>query len=103
MKTLTKESHTSVVHDFLLVSATDFLVVNRFTRFGVDPTNVESAILETSVEVLDVTHHPCHFDTPFERQTTLSLHLPPCARRSPWPNFSEASNNDDLIKVDDIT
>lgn len=102
MKTLTEEPHTSVIHDFFLVPATDVLVVNRLARFGVDPAYVESAILETSVEVLDITHHPCHFDTPFERQTTLSLHLPPCARRSPWSNFSEASNNDDLIKVDDI-
>src|SRR6266571_8989153 len=101
-KTLTEEAHTSVVHDLLLVLATDVLVINRLACFGVNPANVEPAILETSVEVFDVTHHPRHFDAPFERQTTLSLHLPPCARRSPWSNFSEARDNNDLIKVDDI-
>ena len=97
IKGLTEEPHTGVVHDFLLVTPTDVLVINRLARFGVNPTNVDSAIFETSVEVFDVTHHPRHFDAAFERQTTLSLHFPPCARRSPWPNFSEASNNNDLI------
>ena len=100
---LTEESHTSVVHDFLLIPSTDVLVINRLARFGVNPANVECAILETSVEVFDVTHHPRHFDAPFECQTTLGLHLPSCARRSPWSNFSEASDNNNLIEVDDIT
>ena len=32
----------------------------------------------------DITHHPCRLDASFKRQTTTCLHLPPCARRSPW-------------------
>src|SRR6266404_771892 len=101
-KVLTKEAHTSVVHDLFLVTTTDVLVINRLARLGVNPTNVECAVLETSVKVLDVTHHPRHFDAPFKRQTTLSLHLPPCTRGSPWANFSETRDDNDLIEVDDV-
>ena len=91
-----------MVHDFLLIPATDVLVINRLARFGVNPADVERAILEATVEVFDVAHHPRHFDAPFECQTTFGLHLPSCARRSPWSNFSKPSYDNDFIEVDDI-
>jgi hypothetical protein len=41
-------------------------------------------------------------DESVKRQMTLRLHLPPRARRSPWPNFTEARDDDDLIQVNDV-
>jgi hypothetical protein len=79
-----------VIHDFFFIPAPDVLVVDRLTRLRIDPANVESAILETTVEMLDITHHPCHLYTSLERQTTLRLHLPSRARRTPWPDLTEA-------------
>ena len=92
---LTDKAHAGVTHDCLLVFAMDILVV--------DPAHVKSAILETTVKMLDITHHPRHFDASLECQTALHFHLLPRARRSPWPKFTEVRHNNDFIKVCDIT
>ena len=64
---------------------------------------MKSAILETTVKMLGITHYPRHFDASLERQMALRLHLPPGARRSPRPNFTKARDKDDLIQVNDVT
>jgi hypothetical protein len=90
-----------MAHDLFLVSALNILVIDRIARLRVNPADMEGTILETTM--LDITHHPYHLDTTLECQATLRLHLPSCARRPPWPNLTEAGNNDDLIKVNDVT
>ncbi len=91
-----------MTQDCLLVFAMDILVINRVTSLCVNPAHVKSALLETTVKMFDITHHPHHFDASLKCQMTLCLHLPPCARRSLWPNFTKARDDNDLIQVNDI-
>jgi hypothetical protein len=86
----------SVTHDCLRVFATDALVIDRVTSLHVNPAFVKSAILETTVKVIYVTHHPRHFDTSLERQMALRPDLPP---RGP----PEARDDSDFIQVNDVT
>ena len=50
---LTKQTNTSVFEDRFLVSWLDVLVIDWITRLAVNPTDVQLARLETSIEVLD--------------------------------------------------
>ena len=87
----------------MLVSATDVLVIDRVTSLRVNPAHVKSSILETSVKMLDITHHPRRFDASLKSQMALSLHLPLRVRRSPWPSFTKARSDDDFVQVNDVT
>jgi hypothetical protein len=39
-----------------------------------------------------------HLNITLKGQMTFCFHLPACARRSPWPDFTEASDNNDFIE-----
>src|SRR5258708_36495880 len=92
-----------MTQDCLLVFATDILVIDRVTSLHVNPAHVKSALLETTVKMFDITHHPHHFDASLECQMTLCLHLPPHVRRSPWPDFTKARDDNDLIQANNVT
>jgi hypothetical protein len=89
-----------VLHDLLLVLGSNILIVNRLARFGVDPSNVSLSVLELSVKVFDVSHHPRHLDTAFNGELASRFHLPTSSRAAPGADFGEASNNDNLVEVD---
>src|SRR5229473_7065754 len=72
-------------------------------RSSRQPAHMKSALLEMTIKMLDITHHPRHFDASLECQMTLCLHLPPRVRRSPWPDFTKARDDNDLIQVNDVT
>ena len=63
------------------------LVTFIWTSLRINPAHMKSALLEMTIKMLDIIHHPCHFNASLKRQMTLRLHLPLHARRSPWPNF----------------
>src|SRR5258708_13218763 len=63
------------------------LVTFIWTGLPVNPAHMTSALLDLTIKMLDITHHPCHFNASLKRQMTLRLHLPLRARRSPWPDF----------------
>lgn len=88
-----------MLQNFLLILALDLLVINGLTTLRVDPT-VERTALQFAVEVLDEAHHPRHLDATFNGEFSSCFHLPPSARATPWSNFCKASNNDDLLQVD---
>jgi hypothetical protein len=46
----------------ILPTAATYILVDRLSRPTVNPTDMERTVLEAAVEVVDVTHHPCHFD-----------------------------------------
>src|SRR5713226_8138448 len=50
----------------------------------------------------EITYHPHHFDASLKCQMTLCLHLPPRVRKSPWPDFTKARDDNDLIQVNDV-
>jgi hypothetical protein len=100
---LTNETNTCVRDDVLLVSALDVLVIHRFSGLGVHPAGVKRAVLETPIEVLDMTHHPRHLDASLDRELPTRLHLPSRARAAPGTNFCEASNYNHLLKVEHAT
>ena len=79
------------------------LVTFIWTGLRVNPAHMKSALLEMTIKMLDITHHPRHFDASLECQMTLCLHLPPRVRRSPWPDFTKARDDNDLIQVNDVT
>ena len=68
--------------EILHVTNTYVLDINRLGSLGVDLANVEGAVLETSVEVLDVAHHPGHLDAALDDELATGLHLPASARAS---------------------
>src|SRR5216684_4828551 len=63
------------------------LVTFIWTSLRVNPAHMKSALLEMTIKMLDIIHYPCHFNASLKHQMTLHLHLPLCARRSPWPDF----------------
>src|SRR5258708_5229918 len=63
------------------------LVTLIWTSLRINPAHMKSALLEMTIKMLDIIHHPCHFNASLKRQMTLRLHLPLRARRSPWPDF----------------
>src|SRR5713226_1306608 len=79
------------------------LVTFIWTSLRVNPAHMKSALLEMTIKMLDITYHPHHFDVSLECQMTLCLHLLPRVRRSPWPDFTKARDDNDLIQVNDVT
>jgi hypothetical protein len=97
---LTNESNASMSENVSLVAASHVLVVNGLSGFGVHPTHVQGAIFEATVEVLDITHHPSHFNAALNGEVPSSLHLPPCPRAAPGTDLREACYNDHFVQVD---
>jgi hypothetical protein len=89
--------------DFLFVTAFDVLVVDRFVRLAVDPTDIQRSILEATVKVLDEAHKPGHLNTAFNGEFATSLHLPSCARATPRSDFAVTSDDDDLFQIDETS
>ena len=89
-----------MAEDLLLVATADVLILDWFTRLRIYPTNVERAILQASVEVLDETHHPGHLDTAFDREFSARFHLPTSTRAAPRTDFCEPGDNDNLLEVE---
>src|SRR5258708_30090911 len=63
------------------------LVTFIWTALRVNPAHMKCALLEMTIKMLHIIHHPCHFNASLKRQMTLRLHFPLHARRSPWPDF----------------
>ena len=87
----------------LLVAAADVLVVNRLAGLGIHPADVERAVLETTVEVLDEAHHPRHLDAAFDGKLATSLHLPAGTRATPWAHLRKPGDDNDLLQVQHAT
>ncbi|KAJ3495491.1 hypothetical protein NMY22_g19932 [Coprinellus aureogranulatus] len=68
---------------------------------GVNPSNVERSILETTVEVLDEAHDPGHFDAAGYGELTTSLHLPTSTSATPWSDLTVTSDDGGLVKIDE--
>src|SRR5229473_587329 len=64
------------------------LVTFIWTSLRVNPARMKSALLEMTIKMLDIIHHPCHFNASLKCQMTLRLHLPPRARRSSCPTLA---------------
>jgi hypothetical protein len=90
-----------VLKDPLLTASTNVLVINRITRLGINPTNIERAVFETSIKVLDVTHDPGHFDSILDSELATGPHFPASTRTTPWANLAETCDKDDLLEVDE--
>lgn len=87
--------------DILLIASLHILVIYRLTTLAVNPANIERAILQTTVKVFDVTHHPRHLNATFNCQFPTSFHLPTSAGATPGADFGETGNNHDLLKVNE--
>ena len=88
-----------MVKYLLLVLRANIFVFHRFTRLGINPADVERTVLESTVEVFDVTHDPSHFDTTFNGKLTSCLHFPTSSGTSPRTDFSETGHNDNLLEI----
>jgi hypothetical protein len=58
------------------VFTTNILIIDRVTSLHINPAHVKSFILETIIKMLDITHHPHHFDASLKGQMALGPHLP---------------------------
>jgi hypothetical protein len=85
--------------DFLLVMTFHILIVNRFVRLAVNPTDIQRSILQVTVKVFDEAHKPGHLNATFNGEFTVSLHLPPCARAAPRSDFAMTSDDNDLFQI----
>src|SRR5258708_9212433 len=82
------KKHKVLLFYYVNVQCTSYkLVTFIWTGLHVNPAHIKSALLEMTIKMLDIIHHPCHFNASLKHQMTLCLHLPLHARRSPWPNF----------------
>lgn len=86
--------------DVLLVLRLDVLVVDGLLRLRVDPADVQLAILQAAIDVLDVSHEPGHLNAALDREFATGLHLPAGTRTSPWPDLGKASDNNDALEVE---
>lgn len=50
--------------------------------------------------MLDVTHHPSHFNAAFDSELSSSFHLPSSSRATPWADFCKTSLDNNLVEVD---
>ena len=82
---------------FLLVTAFDTLIANRFVRLAVDPTDTQQS---TTVKVFDEAHKPSSLNATFNGESPASLHLPSCARAALRSNFAITSDDNDLFQID---
>src|ERR1700685_3560967 len=96
---LTNQAHARVGENTLLITSLHILVVDRFTALAIDPPNIQGAVLEATVKMLDVTHHPCHLNASLYSEFPSRLHLPPRSRASPRPYLSESRDDHDLVEV----
>ncbi|KAF8825327.1 hypothetical protein HHX47_DHR7000780, partial [Lentinula edodes] len=85
--------------DIFFVASLDVLVVDWFSTLTVDPTNIQRAILQTPVEVLDVSHHPGHLDSTLNCELSPSFHFPTGTSATPRSHFGGTSDNHDLVQV----
>jgi len=58
--------------DLLVITFLDIFIINRLPILTIDPANIE----RTRPSKCLITHYPYHFDTTFESEFTMSLHLP---------------------------
>ena len=86
--------------DVLLVTGADVLVINRLTGLGINPADVKRTVLQATVEVLDVAHHPGHLDAALNGEFTARLHFPSSAGTAPGTDLGEASDDNDLLEID---
>lgn len=86
--------------DVLLVSRFDILVVERFARLGVDPSDVQLSTLESTVEMLDQTSDIGQLESTLNREGAICFHLPSSSRRSERSDLGIPSHDDHLVKVD---
>uniref|UniRef100_A0A4E9ENN5 Uncharacterized protein n=1 Tax=Gibberella zeae TaxID=5518 RepID=A0A4E9ENN5_GIBZA len=93
------QTDTGVLENELLVLLLNVLVVNGLSSLGVNPARVGLA-LDGTVVVLDETHDPSHLDATLKREFTVGFHLPSGTGVTPGTNFGEASDNDNLLKID---
>lgn len=96
----TDESNTGVSEDVLLVRRLDILVVERLSGLRVDPSNVEGAVLEATVEVLDETGDVGELERSLNRERASGLHLPTSTRGSERSHLGVSRHDDDLVEVD---
>ncbi|RUP46909.1 hypothetical protein BC936DRAFT_146377 [Jimgerdemannia flammicorona] len=96
------QTDTGVLQNLLFILALDVLVLDWLVRLGVDPAGVLLVILlQRTMMMFDVTHDPGHLNAPFKRKLAIGLHLPTSAAVTPRTNLTKASDNDDLIEINE--
>src|SRR5216684_2300814 len=83
------KKHKVLLFYYVNVQCTSYkLITFIWTGLHVNPAHMKSALLEMTIKMLDIIHHPCHFNASLKCQMTLRLHLPPRARRSSCPTLA---------------
>lgn len=95
----TNQANTGVSQDLLFITTIDVFVIDGLACLAINPADVKRAVLEATVEMLDVTHHPSHFNTTLDGKFASRLHLPAGTRASPGANFSKSSHDGDFVEV----